>query len=576
MLALVISTLITPNISVDSSTGELRDTIIICEDVVSCDLNFSTTRSDVTWEFLWETTSIQNPPSITFPFWKHQVSLMSWAISEHFSVEVLPKKWGSQTSAWNLETHDGWQKREAISPIWWDDYQQLIISEILPNPEWSDTEEYIDIYHTGSENVDINPCYLDDIEEGGSSPFYLENLAAWGTPTLLAAWTSIRIHNHTSRISLNNTGTDEARLVCEDTIISRLTYTDIHEWEQVYNSHLKLHTSTDTPWGQSSTKLVHTWEAHALIAWAEKDTEAEDDDTKNMIEKSWLLPINTDIYTYKDSRIRISWKEETIWSCLVTYNSWKIETYYPESTSWWFRCRWYPEELWTMQIELISPTSDTYSEQIRRERGYVIEKKTTYILSDFSTTPPSIELQGAENSKRFMSVSWSSPSITCTHDAPSCHINLKAHEEHDYVFREYAWSYPNWDIFETDNPPSVSFDRGKHTVVLTTLNEFTGATFTSEIIIQYEFPPEDTEIKEGKIEDEEEKKSLTHEINTKDNAVSNSEEEELMSVPISSSVSTKSPNRNVLYALITLIFVSLILWVTEHVFSRWFTKKKFV
>jgi hypothetical protein len=81
----------------------------------------------------------------------------------------------------------------------------IILSEVMPNPEGTDNDtEWIELYNTGTINVDLGNWALDD-EEGGSSPY------TFPTGTMIEAQDFLVIYREFSKISLNN-DTDEIRL----------------------------------------------------------------------------------------------------------------------------------------------------------------------------------------------------------------------------------------------------------------------------------------------------------------------------------------------------------------------------
>lgn len=94
----------------------------------------------------------------------------------------------------------------------------IILSEVMPNPEGTDNDtEWIELYNTGTINVDLGNWTLDD-EEGGSSPY------TFPTGTMIEAQDFLVIYREFSKISLNN-DTDEIRLFdFEGTIQDSVTY----------------------------------------------------------------------------------------------------------------------------------------------------------------------------------------------------------------------------------------------------------------------------------------------------------------------------------------------------------------
>jgi len=87
-----------------------------------------------------------------------------------------------------------------------NDYGQIIISEIMPNPEGADTKnEYIKLYNNGSNDTDIGGLYLDD-DEGGNKPYYIPK------DTIIKSQNYLIFYSAKTKISLNNRN-DIARLL---------------------------------------------------------------------------------------------------------------------------------------------------------------------------------------------------------------------------------------------------------------------------------------------------------------------------------------------------------------------------
>ncbi|MEX0877456.1 MAG: lamin tail domain-containing protein [Candidatus Spechtbacterales bacterium] len=92
--------------------------------------------------------------------------------------------------------------------------KDVIISEFIPNPEGSDSEnEWIELYNTGEGIIDISGWFLDDIE-GGSKPFEFPN----GTTVLPSEYRVFSIK--LTKISLHNTQPDAVRLLYPDNSIA--------------------------------------------------------------------------------------------------------------------------------------------------------------------------------------------------------------------------------------------------------------------------------------------------------------------------------------------------------------------
>jgi hypothetical protein len=102
--------------------------------------------------------------------------------------------------------------------------RNLIVSEILPDPEGNDGEnEFIEIHNPNSSVVNLTGFYVDDAE-GGSSPHLLSD------ETIIEAGGYLVFYSRDTKIALNNTG-DSARLLYPDKtiIISAVVDKSPHE-----------------------------------------------------------------------------------------------------------------------------------------------------------------------------------------------------------------------------------------------------------------------------------------------------------------------------------------------------------
>ncbi len=83
--------------------------------------------------------------------------------------------------------------------------EDLLITEVLPNPVGSDDAEWVELYNASVKNIDLLGWQLDD-EEGGSKPY------VFATSTIISAGSFLVLDRNTSQITLNNT-TDSVRLL---------------------------------------------------------------------------------------------------------------------------------------------------------------------------------------------------------------------------------------------------------------------------------------------------------------------------------------------------------------------------
>lgn len=143
----------------------------------------------------------------------------------------------------------------------------IILSEVMPNPEGTDTDtEWIELYNTGSTNVDLGNWSVDD-EDGGSSPY------VFPAGTVIEAQDFLVVYRSDSNISLNN-DTDEARLFdFEGSIQDSVLYEGSPEGESYARISLEANNSGALTW------LIPTASAGA---WYEGNWEWTQDITQGM------------------------------------------------------------------------------------------------------------------------------------------------------------------------------------------------------------------------------------------------------------------------------------------------------
>lgn len=99
---------------------------------------------------------------------------------------------------------------------------KIRISELIPNPEGSDTTEFIELYNSGDEEIDLSGIKIDD-EEGGSRAYTFPN------GTIISAQEYFIVGRQDSKLALNNTS-DSVRLLYPDgTILQEVRYDDVLE-----------------------------------------------------------------------------------------------------------------------------------------------------------------------------------------------------------------------------------------------------------------------------------------------------------------------------------------------------------
>ena len=148
--------------------------------------NWEPATGDKSWFYSWDTTAYSDGP--------HTVYARYTDLSNETSVSVNVSNGGSETC--NVAAGE------------------VLINEILPAP--SSGVEWVELYNTTGGDLDIGYCYIDDLADGGGTPYQIPS------GTIITAggfWTLDRTSY------FNNTG-DDVRFLKEDvsTILDAYTY----------------------------------------------------------------------------------------------------------------------------------------------------------------------------------------------------------------------------------------------------------------------------------------------------------------------------------------------------------------
>lgn len=139
--------------------------------------------------------------------------------------------------------------------------KNIIINEILPNPEGNDATEFIELKNTGGGSVN-----LENWKIGDSSSIYTISPDDFASTEIPAGGYFV-IYRNISNIALNNTGGDQVKLYQpDDTLLNSVSYTGTAPEGQSYNFNNNSWSWSTTPTPGSAnqiTKLNHNPEADA-------------------------------------------------------------------------------------------------------------------------------------------------------------------------------------------------------------------------------------------------------------------------------------------------------------------------
>ncbi|WP_371804467.1 Ig-like domain-containing protein [Candidatus Lokiarchaeum ossiferum] len=129
-------------------------------------------------------------------------------------------------------TDEAGNTRIDLVEIMVDNYQFVVINEVLPDPFTAYTEEWIELYNPLSTTVDLSGYIIDDVIGGGQSPYVIP------VGTMIPASGYIVLYQSETGIYFNNAG-DDVNFIDPDgtTVLDSFTYS---------------HSSDDVSWGRNT------------------------------------------------------------------------------------------------------------------------------------------------------------------------------------------------------------------------------------------------------------------------------------------------------------------------------------
>jgi len=164
------------------------------------------------WDFgNGESSTNENPAAFYFSTGEYTVTL---TVSDSLTTDTV-------TQVFTVSSSCGGGGGSSTARIVYQDYSDDIqMNELLPDPEGLDTEgEWIELFNSSDIDVDLAGWQLDDVADGGSSPY------TFPVDSLISAQGYLSVLRQESGIALNNDG-DSVRLLSPDSLVKdELTYT---------------------------------------------------------------------------------------------------------------------------------------------------------------------------------------------------------------------------------------------------------------------------------------------------------------------------------------------------------------
>lgn len=464
-----------PNIIIQSWIDENNK----CKNLYNCSINLLYEQKNSKekclwnfWEWIYESWTEQecNPWYVKYWTWEFIINLkvyQDWNISNYSinelkfnnilekNIEIIEK---IESNTWEnlVEEKKVYEKINEIEEkkeIYYD-YNKLKIWDLLANPNWSDDFEYIEIYNSWDEKIDLYWCNLDDIINWWSKVYdFLEN-------EFIEKKETKRFYKNQTKINLNNSW-DEVNLFCKSKLIDSLAWDyKVDSWE-ILNHH-KL------------DKLI--WKAKVLKIIDIDTIKLEFLNSKKIkyLKFIWLkFPIineynNNDIKNITEETIdyisdNILWEEVEIEFDRENYKNTILEF------KWILYINWinFNEKLiekWYAQYDNI--------EEFKYEKIY---KKAEKIAKDSNLWVWAFNIDNKNNEKNTIekniynnnlkaiitiqwtiwknkTINWNS--ITCI---DTCSVNFDWRES-IWSIQKYIWDFWNWQKYEWDNPKNIKYE----------------------------------------------------------------------------------------------------------------------
>ncbi|MFH0854856.1 MAG: lamin tail domain-containing protein [bacterium] len=191
--------------------------------------------------FFWKTSDGAEIKDIVFK--------KSFSLSGEYKINLKAvDKFANESSAeFKIKVLDDWKKDGNVSGfedgaesiIYQENFEDIEIAEIMPNPEGNDNGEWIKLYNNEDYAVNLGGWVLDD-EEGGSDSYYIPSDVVIGARSFFA------LEKDKTGIALNN-DSDEARLFDPNgELKSKIEYDKAAEGEIARNEKISLKSKVES------------------------------------------------------------------------------------------------------------------------------------------------------------------------------------------------------------------------------------------------------------------------------------------------------------------------------------------
>ncbi len=355
----------------------------------------------------------------------------------------------------------------------------LDIKNILPNPEFWENLEYIEIKNTWDLDLDLWWCLIDDLENWWSKPYLIPN------QTIIKAKNSHKFYKDDTKIVLNNSWLEEVNLTCFDNFFKKIFWNFSSPKWFILSNNLDLENIESVKINKKAWWFDIKYKNNEVknINFNKNDILKEilESNLTNSEKKEKIVDIYKKSFEIKTSKLK-SWVK-IIWNTLpntkLIIEIKKIESdfsflnlFIDKSYAFLDYYEVLSDNLWKFELILDNNEVNTWSfevssslsiwwEKINLEKFEKLEIDWDYI--DYIQAKKEVKDKDYIKPKAIISLQWKlsinkvlvKNKITCF-DLDECSINFDWSESEGEKLK-YFWDFGNWQTFDKKNPSSYKF-----------------------------------------------------------------------------------------------------------------------
>jgi len=418
----------------------------ICINKNNCNINFKYIEKSkfekCKWNFWWWIYAPWingkcDPSYVKYWTWEFIVTLKVYEKrdSSNFKInKIVFGNWVVPNSQLLSPDKEREFKREVFEGTEW-----IQIHGVMPNPNWSDNFEYIELINNSDKNYNLKWCAIDDILDWWSKEFTFK------VDEILKPWEIKKYFKETTKLNLNN-DEDEVNLFCHGKLVDVLKRDfDVKSW--YYLDHAKLDV---TSWKAKVVDVIDWDTIKIQFLWSDK------------IENFRLVWIDTPETKHPNKKVEQYWKE----AYEFVLNNLKAKEVYLELDSENIR------DTYNRLLGFVYLNWENYNKKIITEwyskayLDYDFKYKDDFIEAEKVAQKAKVKITIQWKIWKNKSLNWNK--IIC-YDI--CSINFDGRES-EWNIKKYSWDFWNWEKFEGVNPWYIKYEKyWNYKVYLATVSE---------------------------------------------------------------------------------------------------------